>query len=90
MIFKWIEVPIAVKKDQSIPDAAGCNQGVDCFPNSYAMTSQDSEIPRSLNGNFLINHVHRLKGSEDSFGPVEISIVLKTLENFCQDQITDQ
>jgi hypothetical protein len=79
VIFKRVEVFIAMKQYKFIHDAAGCNQSVDGFPNGNAMTSQDSEIPRSLDGDFCVNNVYGLERGEEVFGFIEIPVVLKTL-----------
>jgi hypothetical protein len=89
-IFKWIEVFIIMQQNKPILNATGCNQGVDCFSNGYAMTSQDAEIASGLNGYFCVNNVYGLKGGEELLGFVEIPIVLKTLKDFRQDQVTNQ
>jgi len=54
------------------------------------MTSQYSEIPSGLDGNFCVNNVHYLKRRKELLGLVEIPIILKTLENFCQDKVAYQ
>jgi len=89
VILEWIEVFVVMKQYQSTLDAAGCNQGVDCFPNRNAMTSQYSKIPRSLNSYRCVDYVYDLKGGEELFSFVEISVILKTLKNLRQDQVSD-
>jgi hypothetical protein len=54
------------------------------------MTSQYSEIASGLNGNFCVDNIYGLKRGEELSGFVEISIVLKTLENLRQHQVTNQ
>ncbi len=90
VIFKWIEVFIIMEQNKSILNAASCNQGIDCFSNGYAMTSQYSKISRGLNGYLRVNNVYGLKGGKELFSFVEISIILKTLKDFRQDKVTNQ
>jgi len=54
------------------------------------MTSQYSKIMSCMNDNFCVNNTYGLKRGEELFGFVEISIVLKTLENLRQNQVTKQ
>jgi hypothetical protein len=54
------------------------------------MTSQYSEISRSLNGYLRVNNVYGLKGAKELLGLVEIPIILKTLKDFRQDQVTNE
>jgi len=54
------------------------------------MTSQYSEIPCGLDCYFCVNNVYGLKRGKELFGLVEISIILKTLENLRQDQVSNQ
>jgi hypothetical protein len=54
------------------------------------MTSQYSKISSGLNGYLCVNNVYGLKGGKELLGFVEIPIILKTLKDFRQDQVTNQ
>lgn len=87
MLHKRIKVPVAVKQKETAFDTARGNNGIDGFAYGDSLPSQDSEIPRSLDSNFLTAKLNHQQRCQQPFAFVKIALTSKSLKHFSENEV---
>lgn len=82
MLHERIEIPVAVKQCEIAFDAASRDNRVDGLAYGDALRSQETEIPRGLNGNIPTAKPNHQQGCQQPPGFIEIGSLLNNPSSF--------